>query len=155
MRHSFFFSSKSYFPLQQSFLPAFYSPHTTTASQPHTPFFSLLLAGDASGKETGRRLVKTGNYRYTVQKAKLTECWGSAWEVRESERELKRKQTVLLTQVFIYIIYGFRGLPWWLSWWRIHLQCRRLRFNPWVGKIPWRRERRPTLVFWPGEFHGL
>ena len=28
-------------------------------------------------------------------------------------------------------------------------------FNPWVGKIPWRRERLPTSVFWPGEFHGL
>ena len=27
--------------------------------------------------------------------------------------------------------------------------------NPWVGKTPWRRERLPTLVFWPGEFHGL
>ena len=28
-------------------------------------------------------------------------------------------------------------------------------FNPWIGKIPWRRERLPTPVFWPGEFHGL
>ena len=28
-------------------------------------------------------------------------------------------------------------------------------FNPWVGKIPWRRERLPMPVFWPGEFHGL
>ena len=27
--------------------------------------------------------------------------------------------------------------------------------NPWVGKIPWRRERLPTLVFWPREFHRL
>ena len=27
--------------------------------------------------------------------------------------------------------------------------------SPWVGKTPWRRERLPTLVFWPGEFHGL
>ena len=27
--------------------------------------------------------------------------------------------------------------------------------DPWVGKIPWRRERLPTLVFWPGEFCGL
>ena len=26
---------------------------------------------------------------------------------------------------------------------------------PWVGKIPWRRERLPTLVFWPGEFRRL
>jgi len=24
-----------------------------------------------------------------------------------------------------------------------------------VGKIPWRRERLPTPVFWPGEFYGL
>ena len=24
-----------------------------------------------------------------------------------------------------------------------------------VGKIPWRRERLPTPVFWPGKFHGL
>ena len=28
-------------------------------------------------------------------------------------------------------------------------------FNLWVGKIPWRRERLSTPVFWPGEFHGL
>ena len=28
-------------------------------------------------------------------------------------------------------------------------------FDPWVGKVPWRRERLPTPVFWPGEFHGL
>ena len=28
-------------------------------------------------------------------------------------------------------------------------------FNPWVGKTPWRRERLPTPVFLPGEFHGL
>ena len=26
---------------------------------------------------------------------------------------------------------------------------------PGVGKIPWKRERLPTPVFWPGEFHGL
>ena len=26
---------------------------------------------------------------------------------------------------------------------------------PSLGKIPWIRERLPTPVFWPGEFHGL
>ena len=31
----------------------------------------------------------------------------------------------------------------------------RPRFHPWVGKIPWRRKRLPTPVFWPREFHGL
>ena len=46
------------------------------------------------------------------------------------------------------------GLPWWFRWYRIHLQCGRPGFDPWVGKIFWRREQLPTPVFWPGEFHG-
>ena len=36
-------------------------------------------------------------------------------------------------------------------------QCRiqkRCGFDPWVGKIPWRRVLQPTPVFLPGEFHG-
>ena len=37
----------------------------------------------------------------------------------------------------------------------IHLQCVRPEFDPRVGKIPWRRERLSTPVFWPGEFHEL
>ena len=35
--------------------------------------------------------------------------------------------------------------------------CRRnnrLRFGPWVGKIPWRRKWQCTPVFLPGKFHG-
>jgi len=28
-------------------------------------------------------------------------------------------------------------------------------FDPWVGKIPWRRERLPYPVFWPGELHKM
>ena len=35
------------------------------------------------------------------------------------------------------------------------LQCRRPGFDPCIWKMPWRRERLPTPVFWPGEFHGL
>ena len=46
-------------------------------------------------------------------------------------------------------------LPLWLSWERICLQCGRPGSDPWVGKIPWRRERLPPPAFWPGEFHGL
>ena len=33
-------------------------------------------------------------------------------------------------------------------------QCRRPRFDPWVRKISWRRERLPTPVFLPGKSHG-
>ena len=34
------------------------------------------------------------------------------------------------------------------------LQCRRLEFDPWVGKIPWRRKWQPILIFSPGKPHG-
>ena len=43
------------------------------------------------------------------------------------------------------------GFPWWLSWQRIHPQCGRPGFDPWVGKIPWRRAWQPSPVFLPGE----
>ena len=36
---------------------------------------------------------------------------------------------------------------WWFSWLRICLQYGRRGFKPWVGKIPWRRERLSTPVF--------
>ena len=44
------------------------------------------------------------------------------------------------------------------QWLRIRLQCRSLRrhrFNPWVGKMPWRRRWQPTPAFLPGESHRL
>ena len=34
------------------------------------------------------------------------------------------------------------------------LQFRRLGFNPWVRKMPWRRKWQPSPVFLPGESHG-
>ena len=33
-------------------------------------------------------------------------------------------------------------------------KSRILRFNPWVGKIPWSRKWQPTPVFLPGKSHG-
>ena len=38
---------------------------------------------------------------------------------------------------------------------RIHLQCKRHRLHPWVGKIPWDFPlAQPTPIFLPGEPHG-
>ena len=39
------------------------------------------------------------------------------------------------------------------QWSRICLQCRRCRFNSWVGKIPWRRDKLSTPGF-PGGSDG-
>ena len=49
------------------------------------------------------------------------------------------------------------GPPLWLSWPPLWLswQCWRPGFDPWVGKILWRRERLPTPIFWPGKFQRL
>ena len=46
------------------------------------------------------------------------------------------------------------GLPRRLSGKESACQCRRHRFDPWVGKIPWRRKWQLTLVFLPGKSHG-
>ena len=50
------------------------------------------------------------------------------------------------------IIWGF---SWWLRGKESSFQCRRCGFDPWIGKIPWRRRKwQPTPVFLPGNFHG-
>ena len=46
------------------------------------------------------------------------------------------------------------ALPWWLSGKESACQCRRCRFDPWIGRIPWRRKRQPTPGFLPGKSHG-
>ena len=42
---------------------------------------------------------------------------------------------------------------------KIHLQCRRPRFDPWVQSLGWEdpleKGKATSPVFWPGEFHGL
>ena len=45
-------------------------------------------------------------------------------------------------------------LPWWLRRLSVCLQCRRPGFNPWIGKISWRRKWQPTPVLLPGESQG-
>ena len=32
-------------------------------------------------------------------------------------------------------------------------RCKKLRFNPWIGKIPWRRQWQSTAIFLPGKAH--
>ena len=46
------------------------------------------------------------------------------------------------------------GLPWWLSCRESACQFRRPGFDPWVGKVPWRRAWQPTPKFLSGKSHG-
>ena len=49
-----------------------------------------------------------------------------------------------------YCILGFRGGRVI----KIPSAIRRPRFDPWVGKIPWRKKWQSTPVFLSGESHG-
>ena len=52
--------------------------------------------------------------------------------------------------LYLLLPLGFLG---WLSGKESASQCRRPWFDPWVGKIPWRRKWQPTVVFLPGKSH--
>ena len=45
------------------------------------------------------------------------------------------------------------GLWGWLSSKEFTCKCRRCRFDPWVGKVPWRRKWQPTPIFLSGKCH--
>ena len=76
-------------------------------------------------------------------------------------REGRLRQGAVLTGVLLALWgSGTKCLmnPWvsvssYSSYWqsRIRLPSRKRGFNPWVGKIPWRRKWQPTLVCMPGK----
>jgi len=53
-----------------------------------------------------------------------------------------------------YILIHLYTSPQLAQWYRICLPRKRFGFDPWIGKMPWRRKWQPTPVFWPGESHG-
>ena len=67
---------------------------------------------------------------------------------------LSHDHQVSVTELDMQQALGTWGLPWWLSGKESTCQCRRHRFDPWVGKIPWRMAWQPSQVFLPGESHG-
>ena len=66
---------------------------------------------------------------------------------KHKRQNLKLKNSVLF--------YAQEGASLVAQLVRIRLKYRRPWFDPWVRKIPGRRKRLPTPVFWPGESHGL
>ena len=68
--------------------------------------------------------------------------------IRSSFLFMAEKHCIVCIYIYVY------GLPWWLRWESICLQCGRPRFNPWVGKISWKRKWQPTPIFFPRKSHG-
>ena len=74
---------------------------------------------------------------------------GTALDVNGHNQEKKGRPSNLGNSKFTQVTQ----LCCWLRQLRIHPQCRRPGFNPWAGKIPWRRAWQPTPVFLAGESH--
>ena len=78
-------------------------------------------------------------------------------QIKRSQTKKQRIHTVprLFTSLYLFLLVCIKlsGVSWWLRWKNICSQCRRPRFDPWVRKIPWRRERQPSPVFLPGELY--
>ena len=68
------------------------------------------------------------------------------WEISLKRPEFPKSKNFLQDSHFVYFQSGYIGL--WPQLVKNCLQCRRPGFDPWVGKIPWRKERLPTPVFW-------
>ena len=61
----------------------------------------------------------------------------------------------MVTYIFFrQVLKNLAGIPRGIYGKEYPSQCRTSQFNPWVGKIPWKRKRQPTPVFLPGKSHG-
>ena len=82
-------------------------------------------------------------------------CLQNVDEIKKTEAIGPRKMNSKLAEGTdnFKVKYLHNRLPWWLSQERVCLQWRRLRFNTWVRKIPWRRQWQPTPVFLSRESH--
>ena len=82
---------------------------------------------------------------YTKSSPESTEKLHWFWE---------RNTWNILGKLLIHTPESRMGFPGGASGKESFCQCRRRKrrgFNPWVGKIPWRRARQPTPVFLPGK----
>ena len=88
-----------------------------------------------------------------LEKGMATHSGILAWKIPWTEEPGKLKSiespTVRhnwATNTFTFIFLGGSEIK--------NPSAKRLRFDPWVRKIPWRRKCQSTPVFLPGESHG-
>ena len=83
----------------------------------------------------------------------------SILQIAEWKKEVKRSEPLSLINPFqnvTHITSSYFPLEFPGSDGKsICLQWGRPRFDPWVGKIPWRRKWQPHPVLLPGKSHGL
>ena len=76
-----------------------------------------------------------------------------AWKERPVRATAPKTPGVGPNQKYANLISMARASPV-AQWSRTRCQYRKRGLNPWVRKIPWKRQRPPTPVFLPGKSHG-
>ena len=76
-----------------------------------------------------------------------------------SRYSYKNSQKITREKIIFYLVLFWLYMPCQVALLvkKLACQCRRHKrygFDPWVGKIPWRRAWQPTPVFLPGKSHG-
>ena len=104
-------------------------------------------------------LFLTGIGRQTEMVSLILQRWW--WHCEDCVRDravFNKGNTQCARQHYIACVYMYLwGFPGGANGKEPACQCRRhrrCRFDPWVGKIPWKRAWHPTPVFLPGESHG-
>ena len=116
--------------------------------------------------EQPRQHVKKQRH-YFANKGPSSQSYGFSsshvwmWELDHKESWVNENILgVSCTVLWIYLVLlncALRGFPRGASGKEPISQGRRFKrcwFDPWVGKIPWRRKWHSTPVFFPGESHG-
>ena len=132
--------------------------------------FEIHLTKEAKDSNTKNHKTLLKEIKEGINKWKDIPCSWIGKSIKEYE-----KAVYCLPAYLTYMLSSSCKMPGWIDqklvsrlpgqiaqtraslvaqWLRICLQCRRSRFDPWVGKIPWRRKWQPTPVFLPGEAHG-
>ena len=88
----------------------------------------------------------------------LPRSFGLCLGAKCKERERKEEWKIMFSDLpFGLLASSFEGFPGGASGKEPTCQCRRHKrqgFDPWVGKIPWRRTWQSTPLFLPRESHG-
>ena len=77
---------------------------------------------------------------------KIISCWYNLYDNYKECANITQGLTIIIAP-----LWGFSSG----SAVKVHLQCRKPGFNPWVRKIPWRRAWQLTPAILPGKSHRL
>ena len=80
--------------------------------------------------------------------------WAAVYGVTQSQTWLKWLSSSSRQMILGPTLIGFLGGASGKKNLPANAEDKRCQFNPWVGKMSWRRKWKPTPVFLPWKFHG-